>query len=384
MPASAQTFNSGSTGADGALNLTTPGVVIFDPKSFNPPLDPEGDNVYHFTTITIGPNVIVKLTSKVPTGPIYWLASGNVVINGRIDLSGDNGHPKTTLSSERVFAAPGAGGFAGGVGGSIVAGQPQAQAGNGPGGGAVSPTAETSPGGNGAFTGNQFLTPLFGGSGGGGANRNAGANEFGGGGGGGGGALLIATSGTLLGNGTIDADGGVGGSGDCTQCGGHGAGGAIKIVAQNIDTNVILHARGGRSEARPNPGRIRVEFNTRNVFFGYVYPPPILSVPSNISLILPSTPPASIRVTKINNVTINSNPFTFPDITINTGSPVVVEIEARYIPVGTVPKIYVWSEVGPDQFVNAAPLAGTLALSTSTANITFPTGGSRGYVRATW
>ncbi len=37
-----------STGSDGALNLTTPGVVLFDPSSFNPPLDPDGGQYFPF------------------------------------------------------------------------------------------------------------------------------------------------------------------------------------------------------------------------------------------------------------------------------------------------------------------------------------------------
>src|SRR5437016_14297457 len=31
-------FDAGSNGSDGALNLTTPGTIIFDPRTFNPPL----------------------------------------------------------------------------------------------------------------------------------------------------------------------------------------------------------------------------------------------------------------------------------------------------------------------------------------------------------
>src|SRR5262245_46728624 len=77
-------FNSGSNGSDGALNLTTPGTIIFDPKSFTPPLNPAGDNVFNFTTINIGPGVTVKLSSKVFSGPVYWLAQGAVTINGTI------------------------------------------------------------------------------------------------------------------------------------------------------------------------------------------------------------------------------------------------------------------------------------------------------------
>src|SRR5713101_355998 len=94
--AEAQSFNSGSNGSDGALNLTTPGTIIFDPKSFNPPLNPAGDNIFNFTTINIAAGVTVKLTSKVLTGPIYWLATGDVTIAGTIDLSGEKGHDTTT------------------------------------------------------------------------------------------------------------------------------------------------------------------------------------------------------------------------------------------------------------------------------------------------
>src|SRR5882762_2339215 len=99
-----QTFNSGSNGSDGALNLTTPGTIIFDPKSFNPPLNPTGDNVYNFTTINIGAGVTVKLTSKLLTGPVYWLAQGAVTIGGTIDLAGESGYSVTNNIADRIPA----------------------------------------------------------------------------------------------------------------------------------------------------------------------------------------------------------------------------------------------------------------------------------------
>jgi hypothetical protein len=40
ITARAQSPVAVSTGADGALELTTPGIVVFDPRSFNPPLNP--------------------------------------------------------------------------------------------------------------------------------------------------------------------------------------------------------------------------------------------------------------------------------------------------------------------------------------------------------
>lgn len=32
---------------------------MFDPKASNPPLDPDGDGIFHFTTITIAAGVTV-------------------------------------------------------------------------------------------------------------------------------------------------------------------------------------------------------------------------------------------------------------------------------------------------------------------------------------
>src|SRR5713101_5889165 len=115
QPARAQSFDSGSNGSDGALNLTTPGTIEFDPTSFNPPLDPDDDNIYHFTTITIASGVTVRLTAKHLNGPVFWLASGAVQIDGTIDLSGEQGHPATTVLADRKPSIPGAGGYPGSV-----------------------------------------------------------------------------------------------------------------------------------------------------------------------------------------------------------------------------------------------------------------------------
>src|ERR1017187_3137551 len=89
--AQAQSFSSGSTGTDGALLLTTPGTILFDPHTFAPPLNPSGDNVYHFTTIYIAKDVTVKLSAKLLNGPVFWLAQGPAQIDGTIDLDGADG-----------------------------------------------------------------------------------------------------------------------------------------------------------------------------------------------------------------------------------------------------------------------------------------------------
>jgi len=64
-------------------------------------------------------------------------------------------------------------------------------------------------------------------------------------------------------------------------------------------------------------------------------------------------------------------PFSFPDATLNASGPVTVNVQAQFIPVGTVPKVIVMSEIGPDQAVNCSPLAGTLQQSTCSASSHF-------------
>ena len=97
--AHAQAFDSGSSGSDGALNFTTPGTVVFDPQSFTPVLNPKGDSIFHFTTINVGPGVTLKLSSKNIRGPVFWLAKGDVRIDGTIDLNGDDGAPYVSGAS---------------------------------------------------------------------------------------------------------------------------------------------------------------------------------------------------------------------------------------------------------------------------------------------
>src|SRR5882762_8366876 len=167
--AQGQTFNSGSTGADGALNLTTPGTILFDPNALG--LHPAVPNVFNFTTINIAPGVTVQLTNEILSGPVYWLAQGPVEIDGTVDLNGQNGWPSGTLATGRLPAFGGAGGYSGGVGGSVGTGVPLPQPGDGPGGGTAQTACCGAPG-NGAFTGSQYLIPLIGGSAGGGGIQN--------------------------------------------------------------------------------------------------------------------------------------------------------------------------------------------------------------------
>ena len=383
--ARAQGFSSGSTGADGALDLSQspPGTIIeFNPDSFNPPLDPERDNVYHFTTINIPSGVTVRLTAKYLSGPVFWLATGNVQINGIVDLNGANGHPIAQSPAVRVPSLPGAGGFGGGIGGNNSGSPPQP--GNGPLGGGPGNPNGSGFGLGGGFTGNQFLVPLVGGSGGGG-NGRADTNVWGAGGGAGGGALLVASSASVTVNGVIVANGGSGFP--CGANAGGGAGGAIRLMAITLSGAGTLSAAGaggGCGAGGGGIGRVRLEAFQHN-FTGSINAPFSRSSPSQTFVL--STPPPSVRVASIAGVPVPPNPngtFETPDVTFNDGAAVTVAIEARFVPPGTVVKVHVFSENGADQIVNAAPLQGTLAQSTATASVVFPPGFSRGFVRAVW
>ena len=387
LPSSAQ-FSSGSDGSDGALNLTTPGTVVFDPTVLM--LDPDGDHVFHFTTINIGAGVTVRLSTQFLHGPVYWLASGAVTINGIVDLNGEPGYScQNTLPdySLRRPAVGGAGGFNGGIGGwSAGPAALSSQPGSGPNGGANA-VSGNSNGVGGTVSANLFLIPMTGGSGGGGA-FSALASCFAGGGGGGGGAILIASSVsiTFISPGTIRANGGAGGNivGTCCTAGG-GAGGAIRLMSQLIQGNGSITANAGGGVAG-GPGRIRLEAYQQS-YTGSVSPIALLSTPSILTSVLPSGPPPSIRVIDVAGVALPTSPggtFTVPDATINQDTPAAINIQATNIPVGTVLTLHISSESGPDFTVLTTALTGTLASSTASASATFPTGFSRGYIRGTW
>jgi len=362
-------FNSTSTGADGALNLTTPGTVVFNPASFNPPLNPSGNNIFNFTSINIASGVTVVLSGENLTGPMYWLAQGPVTIAGTINLNGQNGAQQSQSEEARVPAYPGAGGYAGGVGGRQSTPPLPAQPGSGPGGGAAGGPSNAAPG---TFAGsNIFLVPLVGGSGGGGGYYPD-PQIIGSGGGGGGGAILIASSTSISITGSITANGGSPGS--CSSaCGGKGSGGAVRLISPTVTGNGTVSA-----------AQIRIETaSTSNTL--------ILSTPYTITstpnLYLPTAPPGALTVVSVGGVNLPASPtasFTLPDATINAPGAVPVVIQANNIPPGTVVALQFFSDGGTDFSIQAPALTGSMAQSTTTAQVTFPAGFTRGYVVASW
>ena len=114
-PALHAQFSSGSTGSDGALSYTTAGTYTFDPVALG--LNPAGDNVFNFTTITIAANVTLLMPADVLRNrAVIWLATGNVVIAGTLALEGAGGAAMgaTNPGQARLPAMPGPGGYPGG------------------------------------------------------------------------------------------------------------------------------------------------------------------------------------------------------------------------------------------------------------------------------
>src|SRR5580698_9626948 len=106
------TFSSGSTGADGPLTYAPSlGTVYFPPAG----LAQRTNNIYNFTTITIGTGTTVRVSGWVINGPVYWLAQSDVTISGTLDLMGEAGHAQG-IETSRAPSEPGAGGYSGGVG----------------------------------------------------------------------------------------------------------------------------------------------------------------------------------------------------------------------------------------------------------------------------
>lgn len=366
LPAYPQ-FTSGSSGADGELTFSNarPGAtILFDPGAFGPRLRPLTDHVYHFTGIRIPKDITVKLTSSLLNGPVFWLAQGPVEIEGSLDLTGGD----STDEFPQRPAVAGAGGYGGGVG--ALAGNP-AQPGYGPGGGL--PDAENA---GGRFTGNSFLVPLVGGSGG-----AADSLESGCGGGAGGGALLIASAVSITVKGRIVADGG-NSSRFAANCGGGGSGGAIRLVAPVIAGSGALSARGGRPHG--GDGLIRLE-SSDNQFTGGLNNSPV-ALGNRFALFLPPSPEPTVHIVSINGVPIDEGAPTehATAISINQATPVLLAIEARFIPPGTIIELELFSEDGSRRKVRTTPLQGTLDLSKAETTVIFPTGLSHCHVKASW
>ena len=348
-------FNSGSTGADGALNVTSNTTLNLPP-----------DGVFNFTTINVDLGATLSFNRNALNTPVYLLATSNVAVSGIINVSGGGRSGKSP-------GRGGPGGFDGGFGDfqGFLAGD-----GQGPGAGRV---GQSDVGGVYAYAnvgntnmyGNTLLSPLIGGSGGGSVETAAD------GGGGGGGAILIASSTSVRINGQISANGGIGYGG--------GSGGAVRVVAPVIDGVGTLNVSGANSSTggthNGGPGRTRLDctdrFSHRNIVLGgkgtrgsqmFVFPPnnPRLDIieaagtvipvgtnaPVAISLPLGSSTNQIVRIqatgfTNDQPITVAITPENAPSarffgVITNTGNPSVGQVTVT-LPVDTVCHLHVWT-----------------------------------------
>ncbi len=202
-------FNSGSTGADGALDLATmscpQGVCIVQlPQS----------GVLNYTTINIPGGTHLYFRTNSRNTSAILLAQGAVSVNGTISVSnpcGPGGHLGICVDSRNA----GPGGFPGGYPPGNVT----------PGGDGFGPGAGTVASPQARWVGPLSLSPIVGGSGG--AGHVCGFSCLAPGGGGGG-AIVIATSGAF----SMGSSGGIAANGHRI-----GSGGAIRIVANAITVN---------------------------------------------------------------------------------------------------------------------------------------------------
>lgn len=251
--AAAQEFLLGSDGSYGAIDVVEDTVL---------PL-PE-DGVFHATTVTIHEGATLSFTRNRHNTGVTILATGDIVVDGTIDVSGGDG----------TVEGPGEGGPGGGDGGPA------------------------------ALFGTQYPEPLpypcqhldcnppSGGGGGRGSYYHGTESELGctlgSAGGGGGGALVLIGNTTIRGAGSIDAAGGGAGSqrpsgGGCTNVGSaqaaeRGEWGFVGLQAPTVelagltlqadDVRVSAPFRSGEATLVAGPGRT-VYYNTDRALTAY-------------------------------------------------------------------------------------------------------------------
>ena len=411
----ASTFDSGSTGADGAF-APTASVTLQVPDS----------GVFNYTTVNIPSGVVITFKRNNANTPVTILASGDITLSGVIDISGGAGGNMLNLlngnsldgTARSTGGSGGPGGFDGGGGGSKV-GPYNGVAGDGPGGGggAGDIKQNVGDGGGGSYSsagqngnyanginglggsvyGSSFLNPLIGGSGGGGGGANGNAEA--GSGGGGGGAFLIASSGILNFNGQIVTRGGVGGTDYNGGGGGGGAAGGIRVVATTITGNIIVDLNGGLGGLDANnsysyrggsggAGYARLEaYNFTNVTLSPVNSVGVITTGSPGSVSSANVP--QLQIVSVAGINAPPSPVGSlhapPDITVkNTvANPVTVALAGKNIPVGTVVTVSLTPQTGTVTAVQSSALAGTTAASTATASVSLPDGKCILYASAT-
>ncbi len=401
--ASAQIFESGSTGVDGPF-MPTKNVTVTLPD----------DGVLNYTIFNVPSGITVTFKRNKANTAVHVLASDTVVIDGVINVSG--GNPVATTAIAGLTILGGIGGPGGSDGASM--GQLGHAAGLGPGGGigpevtagkkSDCPTAgggaslvndgvtalagypgQCDVGAGGKAYGDSGYQPLHGGSGGGSVGVNTG-------GGGGGGVIVIASSKSITVNGTILARGGNGAHSGAYGGGGAGGGGVIRLAAPEIHGKGTLDARTGDYCSASNEnywgacggnGLIRVEgFDVDltlepNAKPGLQYAFPLKAVP------YPLIERPQLAVIGVAGKTPYLAPnfghaHQVPGLSLPTGKDIAVTVEAAWVPLGTKVNVIV-NTLGHGQLLATTDgLAGAIEKSTASATINIPTGTRMGTIEA--
>ena len=330
-----QTFNSGSTGADGALDL---GAMNCATGPYSPPPGYPGgcwiqlpeSGILNYTTINVPPGTSLNFTKNRANTPVVLLAQGNVVVYGTIGVD----TVYVGADGRTDYSQPGPGGFPGGY--------PIGNAGLGPGGGTT-----TAP--HGRWVGPLSLVPIVGGSGGTWT--------------GGGGALVIASSGEIR----IQAGGSITATSTYTSPSfGLGSGGAIRLVA-----NRIFHAGGTSANGYGgNPGIVRLEAPTGCInYTGSSSPFPILST-INPAIVASASP--ELLIVSVGGFSVPANAGNRKDaadlvLPRQLPDPINVVVEASNIPLGS--PVTVSFGTSNQGTAPSVPLTGSLEHSTATIGV---------------
>jgi hypothetical protein len=347
------------------------------------------NGIYQYTSVNISNGVTVTFIPNTNNSPVTWLVQGNCEIDGTVDVSGQS-------TENTVGGIGGPGGGAGGNSGTI------ANSGQGPGGGGanlfggggsfgtqggVAQVTAGSAGSAGQIYGNSFLLPLLGGSGGGAGNVGIQGGSYGSyGGGGGGGAILMAASGVINLNGTINAVGG--GTHYYYGSGGGGSGGGVRLVAVNVLGTGQISAQGGQAGGGFNSsgglGRVRVDAFQNN-FGGQIngvftqgFQPIIIPVAGQgVQLSIASVAGASVSATP-------NGQLVSPDVIISgqQANPIPVVVNCANLPLNTLITVTVKPASGSSVSAVGYNTAGTLASSMATVSIVIPRGGGLIYATA--
>jgi hypothetical protein len=328
--ATPQSFSSGSTGADGALDLAAMSCTECWVQ-----LPPSG--VLNYTTVNIPAGKTLKFRKNALNTPVFMLAQGDVAIAGAVHV----GSGGTNSHGDQDPSLPGPGGFPGGG-----AGLP----GLGPGGGTVGDP-------NGRWVGPLSLVPLVGGSGGG--NKACG----------GGGAILIASSQNISVAGSIMARSDSWSSWNWWA----GSGGAIRLVANSIGVAGVLGAeswydQGGFAHAA-NPGVIRLEAPLDALSFtGSANPAPVIST-INPTLFASATP--SLTIVSVGGYSVPGyagSRMDAADLVLpnQLTDPINIVVNASNIPIGTQIDIIFGGGTGTS---TPGVLSGSFASSSATGTV---------------